>query len=304
MSKLERLLNLIAALVATETPLTADQIRARIAGAYSDSNSSFHRTFERDKLDLRSMGVPVELQLIPTTQPPTEGYIIDAEAYAGSDPQLEPDELAALHLAANLVPVAGGSGQDALLRLGGLVHPEATAPVAEIPTDENLAPLFQAASERRTVRFEYNNVDREVDPWLLTFARGHWYLAGYDHHRASERNYRVDRIGGGVDAGEPGAFAAGAAPTRRPDAAGWELGDGEPIAARLLVGADRALWATHQLGIDAIIDDHGDDGVEFEVTVRNPAAFRGFVLSFLDHAEILSPAELRDDMIQWLEALV
>ena len=251
-----------------------------------------------------AMGVPIELRNLPASDPPIEGYIIDAEAYAGADPQLEPDELAALHLAANLVPVAGGTGQDALLRLGGLVATDDAAPVAEIPTDANVAPLFQAANEKRTATFTYNDVEREVDPWLLTFARGHWYLAGFDHHRGGERNYRVDRISGAVRLSAPGAFEGGGVPTRRPDAAGWELGDAEPVAARLLVDRDQALWATHQLGTDAVVADHGDGGVEFEVTVRNATAFRGFVLSFLDHAEILHPQELRDDMVAWLEELV
>jgi len=38
-------------------------------------------------------------------------------------------------------------------------------------------------------------------------------------------------------------------------------------------------------------------------SVRNRAAFRSFVLTFLDGVEILGPEELRSDMVQWLEAL-
>ena len=38
--------------------------------------------------------------------------------------------------------------------------------------------------------------------------------------------------------------------------------------------------------------------------VRNPEAFRSFVLSFLDHAEVLEPPSLRADLVAWLEAVV
>lgn len=40
------------------------------------------------------------------------------------------------------------------------------------------------------------------------------------------------------------------------------------------------------------------------LTVRNVDAFRSFVLGFLDHAEVLGPPVLHDDMISWLSALV
>ena len=39
-----------------------------------------------------------------------------------------------------------------------------------------------------------------------------------------------------------------------------------------------------------------------ELAVRNEEAFRSFVLSFLDHAEVLEPPELRAGMVRWLEA--
>ena len=35
--------------------------------------------------------------------------------------------------------------------------------------------------------------------------------------------------------------------------------------------------------------------------MTNRSAFRSFVLGFLDHAEVLGPSELRDDMVAWLE---
>ena len=104
MQKLERLLNLLTVLLDTSVPLTAEDLRGRI-GAYSTNDDSFRRTFERDKDDLRKMGVDIRVAPDPTTEPPVDGYIVDQDQYAGRDPGLDADELAALHLAAALVRV-------------------------------------------------------------------------------------------------------------------------------------------------------------------------------------------------------
>ncbi|NDH84818.1 MAG: WYL domain-containing protein, partial [Acidimicrobiia bacterium] len=83
------------------------------------------------------------------------------------------------------------------------------------------------------------------------------------------------------------------------DLRGWELGDGPVIKATILVDADQAAYARHILG-EAV--DRPDGSVTATLDVRNIDAFRSFVLSFLEHAEILEPAELRADFVEWLEA--
>ena len=80
---------------------------------------------------------------------------------------------------------------------------------------------------------------------------------------------------------------------------GWELGDGDAVRARVRIDAVQAAHARHLLGA---IEEEPDGSVIAEMDVRNPEAFRSFVLSFLDHAEVLEPPELRDGMIRWLES--
>ncbi len=298
-------MNLLAALLHTSVPMTAEQLRQRIEG-YPDAGPSFRRSFERDKDDLRSMGIPIRVETVPGTDPPVEGYRIDPKEYAGSDPQLDPDELAAMHLATNLVRLDGVQGDQALVRVGGLVGDgqgaESVEPLAALPSDTNLGPLFDAVRTKKSVSFTYNAASRTLDPYKLSFLRGHWYLIGFDHMREDERQFRVDRIEGIVEIG-------GDATTARPDgpqsdrAESWELGDEEPIQARILVDADQAGWAKHYLGRDSVVADHADGSAEFELTVRNREAFRSFVLTFLEHAELLSPPELRNELISWLEEL-
>ena len=83
----------------------------------------------------------------------------------------------------------------------------------------------------------------------------------------------------------------------------WELGDGDPIDARILVDADQAVWAAHHVGTDAVVETRPDGSVVLALTVRNNDAFRSFVLSFLEHAEVLEPPQLRAEIIDWLLAL-
>ena len=314
-SKLERLLNLTAALLATTRPLTAEQLRGRLEG-YPDADASFRRAFERDKDDLRQMGIPITIAEVPGSDPPIVGYVIDHAEYSGNDPELAPDELAALHVAANLVRLgdhtAGEFHTDgALWKLGGVVEnadastdSRAASPLVDLPTDENLAPLFRAATELRVAQFTYRDLPREVEPLRLSFNRGHWYLAAFDRTRGDERLYRVDRIEGAVSVGPPRAFARRAAVRADPHVRSWELGDGDPVPTSLLVDADQAAFATHQLGTDAIAERRDNGDTVFTLEVRNVAAFRSFVLTYLDHAEVLAPPAMRDIITDWLRDIV
>ena len=120
MAKLERLLNLTAALLETTRPLSADELRQRVPG-YPEAKTSFRRAFERDKDDLRDMGIPLQLELIERDGLQVDGYRIPKDEYYLPDPDLTADELAALHLAASTVLIGGQQGSEALWKLGGTV---------------------------------------------------------------------------------------------------------------------------------------------------------------------------------------
>lgn len=304
MSKLERLLNLTAALLDTPRLLTAEEIRARVPG-YPDGQASFKRAFERDKDDLREMGVPLVLEPIRGADPPVEGYRIPKDEYYLREPGLEPDELAALHLAASAVRLDGLEGIEALWKLGGVVGDGGTArpAVASLPTSPALPVLFAAVAERRPVRFGYHGEERLVDPYRIDFARGRWYLSGYDHVRADERLYRLDRIEGEVVAGDAGGYERPSTSVPGARLQPWQLGEGATVVARLLVDADQAAWAVHHLGEATVVERRPDGSVELDVAVSNRPAFRSFVLTFLDHAEVLGPPGLRAELVEWLEAM-
>jgi len=295
MDKLERLLNLTAALLHAEIPLTAEELRDRVGG-YPDTKATFRRAFERDKDDLRSMGMPLRVEPVPGVDPPVDGYRLDRDEYAGTELAFEADELAALHLATSLVQLDGDD--TALVKLGAAGGDAPADSVGRVPFNDTLATMIGAAVDRKALSFTYNDVERIVEPWKLSFTRGHWYLSGFDRLREDQRLYRVDRITDGVSLSGPAKAPVG--DVNEPiDLRGWELGDGPVIKATILVDADQAAYARHMLG-EAV--DRPDGSVTATLDVRNIDAFRSFVLSFLEHAEILEPAELRTDFVEWLEA--
>jgi proteasome accessory factor B len=313
MDRLERLVNLVVALLDTRRPLSRQEVRQRVGG-YSDDEDNFHRNFERDKDLLRQMGIPVVTEPIDPASPEAgTGYRVPRDLYELPDPGLDEDELVALGLAASAVAFEGAgqaSATTALWKLAGASaagSPRARAPVGaragplvDVPVDETIATLFAGVTERRVACFAYNGLARRVDPYGLSYREGRWYLAGFDHAREGERLFRTDRISGPVELeSTPGAF-------RRPEgvpagpAPPWRLGDDEEIVVDLRVDASQAQWARALAGEGSVAGTSADGTTYLKLRVTNRAALRGFVLGFLDHAEILGPPEVRDEVVQWL----
>ncbi|MEX2292491.1 MAG: WYL domain-containing protein [Acidimicrobiales bacterium] len=308
-AKLERLLNLTALLLDTPRPISAESIQSQIEG-YPREQASFRRAFERDKDELRSMGIPLHVERVPGTMPAVDGYRIPREEYALRDPGLDSDELAALHLAASAVQVEGLPATEGLLKLGGLVSSSGGGDlgvhVTPLPADPNLGVLFTAGASRTPVSLSYRSEARIVDPHRLDFQRGRWYLTGFDHLRGAPRNYRLDRIEGAVTLTDLPSFAAPHIDVPGQARGAWELGAEDPIQAVIRIDGAQARWVVQHVGPDRVRGDPAlegseDDSVVVELPVTNRSALRSFVLSFLEHAEILEPQELRDDLVRWLE---
>ncbi|HEY2812206.1 MAG TPA: WYL domain-containing protein [Acidimicrobiales bacterium] len=307
-AKLERLLNLTAALLETVRPLTADEIGGRIYG-YPEDKTAFRRAFERDKDALREMGIPLVLSEVPGSDPPQQGYRIPKDQYYLRDPGLDPDELAALQLAASAVRLEGVEGTAGLWKLGGVPAassgdaPAPTSTLTAIPVDERMVKLFAAVADRSPVTFAYRGEQRTVDPYRLDFSRGRWYVTGYDHARSDERIFRLDRVDGDVEAGAARSFEPPEVAIPGARAEPWQLGEGEPVRAQVLIAPAQAEIAVGIVGSAAVTEERPDGSIVVELPVTNPDGFRALVLGFLDHAEVLGPIELRDDLVEWLRAI-
>ena len=300
MQKLERLLNLTAVLLHSGRPLTVGELREQVPG-YPDSDVAFHRGFERDKDDLREMGIPLDLIPIPGTDPPAEGYRIPRDRYYLPDPGLEPEERLALQLAASAIRLDGVEGMEALWKLGGSESNAVDEPeLAALPSDARVPPLWDAISRRATVRFTYRDLERQVEPHRIAFQRGHWYLRGFDTTRGEVRVYRIDRIDGSVEVGKPGAFEPPTDDDPTMVLEGWQLGDEPPVQAVLRVDASHVPMALGLIDDGEVLHRTDAGSVDVALTVVNQEAFIGLVLSFLDHAEILEPPELRAALVAHL----
>ena len=299
-AKLERLLNLTAALLNTERLLPASEIASVVAG-YASGKEAFRRTFERDKSELRQMGIPITTGTVPGSDPPVEGYRIHPRDYYLQDPDLAADERAALHLAARTVRLEGASIETAFWALGGRPPEGDPAPeLAVIPFNEHLAVLYRAISERRAVSFGYRGEPRSVEPVRLHFTRGHWYLGGQDRDRAAWRHFRLDRIAG-LAVGQAGGFVPNPEPAGSLERPPWEIG-GEAWTAQIDVDADVADWALGQVGEAEACERRPDGSLRLQLPVANADALVDFVLGLLDRAELVGPPELRRKLLERVRA--
>jgi proteasome accessory factor B len=222
-SRTERLVNLVICLLATRRFLTAAQIAATVPGYEHDpddprDHEAFQRKFERDKAELRDLGVPLETGTASVfdSEP---GYRIGRGEYALPDIHLAPDEAAAVGIAARLWQHAGlaAAASSALtkLRAAGIdVDPHATLGVEPVVrVDPTFEPLTAAVRDRQAVTFDYRTPEddqaatRRLQPWGVVCWRGRWYVVGHDLDRNAARCFRLSRVVGNVRrSGRPGAY--------------------------------------------------------------------------------------------------
>ena len=305
--RVERLTNLLALLLETPEPLSLVQIAGELAGQYPDSQTARRAAFERDTAALRDMGVPIDQEIVAGgAYAGQTRYWIDRSRYELDDLRLEPDETRALQVAMAATRPGSASGQEALWKLGAGVLRGST-PVAVIMPDLEWLPLLREAVATRTrVAFVYGGLERTVDPWGLLLRDGYWYLVGHDHARDGRRTYRIDRIEGAVEAlaGRTFERPAGFDPRDAfPDDPKLIGADAAVPDARVLVDPPRAAMVVREVGADRLRARHADGSIEVDVPCANVAAFRSWVLGYGEHAEVLSPPEVRADVIAWLEGI-
>jgi predicted DNA-binding transcriptional regulator YafY len=300
--RLERLTDLVLVLLRDGRPKSLREIASEVPGYPAREGEARRQAFERDKRTLRDGGIKVSA--VPIDGPEQVGYLIRAEDYYLPDLDLTPDEQSALNLAVAGVHFGDPSGRDALWRLG-LPASAGARPVAELPSLPALPLLHAALRARATVQFDYRSERRRVAPAQLRFHGGWWYLVGHDLERGAPRTFRVDRIQGDVSIGDPGTaelpgeFDPEAA---LPDVP-WQMGDGAPVTARVLVDATLAPLVLDEVGESALERRKADGSVELRLEVTNAAALRSWVLELGEHAEVLGPETLRTEIAQWLEAV-
>ncbi len=306
--KTERLLGLVVCLLSARRYLTAGQIRDAVPG-YPETFDAFKRMFERDKDELRELGIPLETGVGADDE---IGYRISRHAYELPEIRLEPDEAAVLGLAARVWRRAelAGAAAGALLKLraAGIDAEETTQPGIEprLQTDEAaFAPLWQAVKDRRPVAFAYQAAGRatpqrrNLEPWGVVNRHGRWYVAGFDRDKGEERVFRLSRIDGPVAfTGPPGSVIVPAGTDVRNLVQAW---DGVPPPVRTAVLRVRQ-GTGYGLRRRAISDQPGQDGWDLvEAPFSEAGWYADYIASFGADVVVIEPVDLREAVIRHLK---
>jgi proteasome accessory factor B len=218
--KSERLLNLLITLLVARTYVSKERLRAVVEPYRQVGDEAFEKMFERDKEELRSLGVPIEVGFVDRAFEDEPGYRIERSAFELPEIDLAPEEAAVVGLAARVWQHAGlaSATSDALVKLKAagvsvdraalsVVQPQLSA---EEPAFE---PLWEATRTRTPVRFGYRGpsspraATRHLQPWGVVSSRGRWYVVGLDTDRGEPRVFRLSRVRGEVSHdGAAGSF--------------------------------------------------------------------------------------------------
>jgi len=304
-SRTERLLNLVIALLAAHHPVPRSAIQQSVVGYDPDASvAAFERMFERDKDELRAMGIPVTT--VSDAHGEVQGYRIDVQEYQQSDIELTVDELAVLSIAARVwdEAVLAPAASTALRKLEA-ISPTTSFGSVDVPStfgsisasDAALLPLMRAIRERRVVRFTYRKPGvadgqvRTVEPWYVRSLAGRWYLIGWDQDRVEERVFRLSRIDGAVTVTGQSAPERSGTPdiTLTPDAA-------DEVIAEITIPVDAGTELRRLPGSKHL----GNDTWQIQ-------APRSDLLSLLwraDESVVLhSPPELVADLVRGLDRI-
>ncbi|HZK60127.1 MAG TPA: WYL domain-containing protein [Cryobacterium sp.] len=308
----ERLFSLVLALIATEIGLTKSDILSTVQGyrqRYSPGgdNASLERQFERDKDDIRELGIPLET-IEPQDDPGSNHHLryrIPKGLYnLPADVSFSPDELMLLKLAATVWREGSLSAESrrALTKLNSL-GVDSTDPVLGYAPrlrarEASFEPLSKAMDRGQVVAFLYLKPGesaprrRVVAPRAVVLHDGRWHLYGTDQDAAATRTFLLSRIVG------PVAFVTGA--TFTPDGEGkaqealdeldalWnaniaevEVEPGSDAAIRLGkrrasgstdVPTDGSVLTLHYTDLNILADELAGYGPE--VQVRSPGPLR------------------------------
>ncbi len=306
--KSERLVNLTIALLASRRYLTKSEIFRSIDG-YEGNDESKERMFERDKDDLRSLGIEIEVGGFDPIFNDEAGYRIKPESYALDLGEISGADIALLSLAANAWngQALNAIAHSALLKLKsiGIDSDIDAIPMLAprmVSASSELVTVVEAITTRSPITFTYigqdlENQKRTLNPYALASRDGFWYFAGMDLDKGAIRTFRLDRVEGEIVVGKKNdSFEI---------PAGFDLFShlDEGISAKLAIIDIRkgkafalrkkALSVVEKGEWDQITIQYGDD-----------ATIIDSLLWHLDDVVVIEPSELRESVVKILSSMV
>lgn len=308
--KTERLLNLVICLLHTRSFLTQERIAEIVPGYADGEEAARHKRFERDKFELRQLGVPLESG---PTETGVEGYRIRRDAYELPPITLDREEAAAVALAARLwqsAPLEAATSS-ALLKLRaagvavdetpGLLEPRVAA------AEPAFTPVLKACRDRYPIAFDYRAANRteterrEVEPWGVVSWRGRWYLVAHDRARDARRVFRLSRVASDpVGLGPPGSVDVPADLDLRATVA--ELAGAEPREEAVLAVRAGTGWELRRVATAVTPGAAPGGRDEVRVSFSDPERLALQVAQYAADVVALGPPSLREAVLRRLRA--
>lgn len=304
-AKTERLLNLVICLLYTRQPLAKARIRDAVP-QYGEaaSDEAFDRMFERDKDELRELGIPLRMEPLDAFFDDETGYRIDRREYALPELSFEPDEFAVLGLASRTWQQASlaGAAATALRKLEAAdVERDVNSLVGLEPRVNTTEPAFNTVKDavlrRQAISFSYRKsggdaTPRRLQPWGVANWHGRWYVTGFDLDREAPRVFRLGRIDGTVKrAGKPGAYDV---PDDHDPVSMIDGTESTPPAEAVVLvqeGAGNTLRRRAKKAEDV------DTGTRLIVDFTDVGAFADEIAGFGPAVRVESPPELVDQVV-------
>jgi proteasome accessory factor B len=212
--KIERLVNLTIALLATKRFLTKSEIFRTVEG-YEGTPETKERMFERDKDDLRTLGIEILVGSFDPIFQDEAGYRINSDTYQLDIGLLSPLDLSLLSLAAQCWQGAAldQAAHRVLRKLRSIGIPADELDIPAIhsklsTSGQDIEIISSAISESALLSFNYISKDlesqrRTVVPFALATHLGFWYVASVDQINQEIRIFRLDRVSGRVEKSTP-----------------------------------------------------------------------------------------------------
>lgn len=301
-NKTERLINLTMALLASRGYLTKGEIFRTVDG-YTGGAEAMERMFERDKNDLRELGLAIDVGSEDPLFEDEAGYRIDAGEYSLDIGELDPIDLALISLAATRwqSSLLSKSGQSALRKLQSVVGITDTEPLSlpfyrpEIPS-EHFSLLYQAIEGRSRAEFTYHGLEdshRVVAPYALVLNQGFWYLIARDYGKNEIRRFKLQRIDPDLVIDEKvGSFFI---PEELNPGKYFEEGD-DPKEKRdvtLLVRIGRG----HEIRSISQLSAYDDDWDTARLSITSTTELYELLTRAMSSAVLLEPEDLRQEFV-------